>query len=896
MRAGLMLCLLSLARGLVWAPRAVAALQYRANRNKSTLRALAPTQTHTNRENTPTASSPPPANTNQHQTTHTKPALQALDTIPVHLVESQSEATRVVQVLSNRDDLLHACDTEVEGLDLNRSPIGQGKVVCLSIYSGPELDFGSGPGRPLWVDTTQPGVLEAFQPWLERPTALKLWHNYGFDRHVLWNHGIDVRGFGGDTMHMARLWDASRLAGYSLEQLTGELCDRQKISMKDIFGRPKLRNDGTPGKTIELPPIKDIQEDPMLRPDWIQYSVYDAQGTWLLHQELETRLRKVEWIFKGSTAEPGLHLYDYYCRYWRPFGEMLTDMERIGLRVDKAEKLPKAERLATQARNEAELHFRTWAALYRRETWFMNPSSSTQVQQLLFGGNQKKKSNQHLPLTRAFNIDRDEHELLEAARDGTVDEHAIAYGVNLDIGSSVTSQELVRKTVKTLKVAELKKELEERGLDTSGKKVDLVLRLTEALPEAVPKFEKTSNAVRPPKASRKLEFEIQSFRLETVKDTTAGWPAVDADVLGQLAGAPSETPPKYGKAYESWGDKALGVDACLAFDSLLRMGQTDTMLSNFILPLQDLADEESRIHCSLNLNTETGRLSARRPNLQNQPAHEKDSYQIRDAFTASEGNALIVADYGQLELRLLAHITECRSMIDAFAAGGCFHSRTAMGMFDHVRDAVESGEVLLEWDYSKGKPDRPLLKDKFGSERRRAKVLNFSIAYGKTVYGLAKDWGVSIDEAERMVQAWYTGREEVQNWQRDTIKTAQETGATRTLMGRYRDLKGIQSGSSKVRRHLERAAINTPIQGGAADIMTLAMLKIHRSPPLRDMGYRLVLQVHDEVILEGPAKFADEALSEVVSCMRHPFDDALGSLLVDLDVDAKTAFTWYQAK
>ena len=108
----------------------------------------------------------------------------------------------------------------------------------------------------------------------------------------------------------------------------------------------------------------------------------------------------------------------------------------------------------------------------------------------------------------------------------------------------------------------------------------------------------------------------------------------------------------------------------------------------------------------------------------------------------------------QLELRLLAHITNCESMIKAFESGGCFHSRTAVGMFDHVREAVERGEVLLEWDYGKGKPTHPLVKDTYGAERRKAKTLNFSIAYGKTPHGLAKDWGVTVQEAQELLDAW----------------------------------------------------------------------------------------------------------------------------------------------
>lgn len=267
------------------------------------------------------------------------------------------------------------------------------------------------------------------------------------------------------------------------------------------------------------------------------------------------------------------------------------------------------------------------------------------------------------------------------------------------------------------------------------------------------------------------------------------------------------------------------------------MGQIETTLSSFLIPLQViifivsfcvdifflillrifllisklLVDKNSRIHCSLNLNTETGRLSARKPNLQNQPALEKDSYKIRDAFIASPGNTLIVADYGQLELRVLAHITNCTSMIKAFADGGCFHSRTAVGMYPHIKEAVESGQVVLEWDYSKGQPNVPLVKDVYGSERRKAKTLNFSIAYGKTVHGLAQDWGIEKEEAEKILESWYRDRPEVREWQERTRNLARSKGYVRTMMGRYRRLPEANT-SGALGGHALRAAINTPIQ------------------------------------------------------------------------------------
>lgn len=156
----------------------------------------------------------------------------------VHMVLDCESARRAVEVLAQHNHLVHACDTEVAGLDLSKSPLGQGTVICVSVYSGPEIDFGSGPGRALWVDTTAEGVLDELRGWLEDERALKVWHNYGFDRHVLYNHDIDVRGFGGDTMHMARLWDASRLAGYSLEALTNELLGRRKAPIPQSPAQP----------------------------------------------------------------------------------------------------------------------------------------------------------------------------------------------------------------------------------------------------------------------------------------------------------------------------------------------------------------------------------------------------------------------------------------------------------------------------------------------------------------------------------------------------------------------------------------------------------------------------------------------------------------------------------
>ena len=241
-------------------------------------------------------------------------------------------------------------------------------------------------------------------------------------------------------------------------------------------------------------------------------------------------------------------------------------------------------------------------------------------------------------------------------------------------------------------------------------------------------------------------------------------------------------------------------------------------------------------------------------------------------------------------------MTDCTSMIDAFSQGGDFHSRTAMGMFSYIKDSVSRGDVLFEWDYSKGEPPKPMLKDEYGSERRKAKTLNFSIAYGKTAHGLSQDWGVSVGEAEQMLQAWYGDRPEVLRWQKKTKAQARREGITRTLMGRYRELPEAMSRDRKLVGHGERASINTPIQGGAADVAMMAMIKINRSEVLRRLGWILLLQVHDEVMLEGPEETAEEAFEEVIRLMQNPWDVGLPETKVPLLVDGSYADNWYEAQ
>jgi len=741
----------------------------------------------------------------------------------VTIVDTPEEARRVLSILRSPGvrERYHACDTEVISIDIKKqSPYNYGEVICASIYCGSDVDFGNGPN--IWIDNMDDakGVLNLFQEYFEDEEIKKVWHNYSFDRAIMWRHGIDVKGFGGDTIHMARLWDAARTSvgkKYSLEALTAELLEgKHKRSIKEIFGKYKLKKDGSPSKGLVVPPLDSIQRgevgmDALV--DWIFYSTFDTRGTYELRDKLEEQLRGMPWVYEGKRSLPGANqtIWDYYQNYWLPFGEVLTHMEREGIKIDVGH-LAKMEELALGQCEQFQSSFKEWASEYCQDACYMNPNSDAQKQQLFFAPCKNGKSDELMPAERLFDIEN-----------------------------------------------------------------------TEEIPDPVTG-----------KVKKKRQITISGFGLPPIEYTASGWPAVGAEVLKQLAGKPNDNPPKYGQAYKPFGEGETGAEACKAIDSLVRMSSIDTLIHNFIVPLQHEVDQNNRIHASLNINTETGRLSCRRPNLQNQPALEKDIYKIRSAFTCEKGKKLIVADYGQLELRLLAHMTKCRSMIDAFEKGGDFHSRTALGMYAHVQEAIKKGDVLLEWG-EEGKPPVPLLKDMYATERKRAKTLNFSIAYGKTAVGLSRDWGVSLNEAKDTLRRWYEDRPEVLAWQQNTIQMARNTGYTKTLMGRYRPLADINSSRPMLRGHAERAAINTPIQGGAADIVINAMLLTHHDEVLRRWGWKMILQVHDELMLEGPQESAEEALERLVHIMRNPMPEG-EQLLVELSVDGKVGSTWYEAK
>lgn len=295
--------------------------------------------------------------------------------------------------------------------------------------------------------------------------------------------------------------------------------------------------------------------------------------------------------------------------------------------------------------------------------------------------------------------------------------------------------------------------------------------------------------------------------------------------------------------------------------------QLAKLKSTYVDGLLKLVDAHDRVHTSFNQTvTATGRLSSTAPNLQNIPVRTEEGKRIRRAFIPIEKkNLLISADYSQIELRVLAHLSGDDMLMQSFAKGEDIHRRTASEVFH-----VPMEEVTAE-------------------QRRTAKAVNFGIIYGQTDYGLSKELGISRREAQAYIDLYFSRYPLVQTFIHDTIEQARAQGYVTTMMGRRRYIKDINSRNRNLRQFAERTAVNSPIQGTAADIIKLAMIHCDKAIEDNRLDAKMLLQVHDELIFEVSREDALGLSLVVRKCM----EDAL-KLNVPLKVDLKAGFNWQE--
>jgi len=277
--------------------------------------------------------------------------------------------------------------------------------------------------------------------------------------------------------------------------------------------------------------------------------------------------------------------------------------------------------------------------------------------------------------------------------------------------------------------------------------------------------------------------------------------------------------------------------------------------------------ETGRLHTSFNQAVAaTGRLSSSDPNLQNIPVRTATGREIRRAFTAEPGHVLISADYSQIEFRVLAHLSEDPVLIDAFREGADFHERTALRIF-----GTDSGRDPHDL-------------------RSTAKMVNYALLYGKTAFTLAKDIGVSPQEAQAFIDAYFAGFPSVRAFIDQTIANARASGVVRTLYGRRRLVPDLNSVNVQIRQAAERETVNMPIQGTAADILKLAMIQTHAAIS-RIPTARMILTVHDELLFE----VSEERSEETAAVVRDRMENA-AQLCVPLTVDLGVGLNWDAAK
>ncbi len=368
-------------------------------------------------------------------------------------------------------------------------------------------------------------------------------------------------------------------------------------------------------------------------------------------------------------------------------------------------------------------------------------------------------------------------------------------------------------------------------------------RETNFLTEKIYELSQTKFNISSPKQLGQVLFE--KLGLPSGRKNSSGSYSTDSDELTRL------------------------IDEHPVIREILNYRQVTKLDSTFVVGLRKVIDgKDHRVHSNFSqAMTNTGRLSSSEPNLQNIPIRSHSGSQIRKAFIAPPGYVLLDADYSQIELRLLAHLSGDENMTRAFRNGEDIHTNTAANIF-----GVTNAEV------------QPYM-------RSAAKTVNFSIVYGISDFGLSTDLGVSFQEAHRYIVQYDKQYPRIREYLDSLKKQAYDTGYVETMFGRRRVMKELKSPNRNLRMFGERAAMNTPVQGTAADIIKIAMVRVARSLEERGFDARLILQVHDELIIECK----EEIASEAALLLRQTMEEAV-TLSIPLIAEVSTGANWYECK
>ena len=368
--------------------------------------------------------------------------------------------------------------------------------------------------------------------------------------------------------------------------------------------------------------------------------------------------------------------------------------------------------------------------------------------------------------------------------------------------------------------------------------------------------------------TQQIEFlREQVYTLTGVRGFNLNSPQQLSHVLFETLGLPAGK--KSQKGYSTSADILEGlIELHPAITPLLNYRQIVKLNGTYIEGLQRLMGADSRVHTTFDqVGTATGRISSNDPNLQNIPVRSELGREIRRAFIPQPGWVLLDADYSQIELRVLAHLSGDKNMVEAFRMGQDIHTRTASEVF-----GVPMNEVTPQM-------------------RSSAKAVNFGLVYGISDFGLARNTGVTRKEAAEFMRRYFERYPGVKTFMEDAVKSGKEKGYAQTLFHRRRYLTEISSSNANTRNFGERVAMNTPVQGTAADIIKLAMVRVYDALKREKLQARLTLQVHDELLIECPPEEAKTASALLKDCMEQ-----VVRLKVPLIAEVNQGPSWYDTK
>ena len=855
----------------------------------------------------------------------------------VTIVSDDASAERALKELRRLGDRVHGWDTETTEVQLGRrgqTPCHTGKVVCATAYCGDDVDFGNGP--MLLIDNSGPAaglIQRKFRKYFEDSKYQKVFHNYTFDKLMLKREGIEVKGLAADTLVLARIHDTSLASwegdirqkklkkdlsmalghgpNFEREQVSvpsravhGVAFAGKKLDMKS-FSVSNLHTISIPkeeaGKIKSIPKTrmgydlkslafqygiaeeepgtfrhlfgttKDAAKEKFDSPDhfenFAKYAALDAVYTWKLFHFLRHSLKETTW--KSSVQR-------------RDINELLLDdavAEELRNARPKLFSMPKAKAVKGEPRlpstggavgTSASVQQATGKSMWDFYSEYLSSNFSDCLAAMQERGILvDKDALQKIHEKASEDLQRLETEFQELLgqieKDGNL-LHPDSDKMNLR--SSRQLQQLLFGGAKNL--------------------FDEASRLEVAKEFKVAKGSEEKDGLRLPPSLRR--FNINSWCLEPSSGrkmfTKSGWPSTSKVALDKLQKDEQRNVQR--QLEEKGWNQSDAEKAKAAMHVYSQMASVKKILTSFARPLQEHASEHGRVHPSWSYGTSTGRLTCSNPNLQGLPS-DKDSYGVRSAFVAAEGNRFIIADYSQLELRILAHMSQCESMKKHFLNGGDYHSEVAADMYPYIKEAILRGEVSTRSDALV-----PSVKSQYPQERSSAKAVNFGIVYGAQAQSLAEDLNISLQEAEDLMEAWFRNKKAVRRWLSDVKAQSEMEGKSRSLLGKLRHLPLLrQDVAPSLRHRCSRAAVNFAIQGSGADLVTAAMLQLERHPRLVELGFRLLLQVHDEFVLEGPSENSEKAVEIVQAVMKEPFKETIPnfSMIVPLEVSISVSAT-----